>query len=56
MCKYIQDKLNLRFIGTLRQEIFSCIYTAKNNFLGKKKFLNLRNYFLKQENISCLKK
>ena len=30
--------------------------TAKNNFLGKKNFLNLRNYFLKQENISCLKK
>ena len=22
---YIQDKLNFRFIGTLRQEIFSCI-------------------------------
>ena len=31
-------------------------HTAKNNFLGKKNFLNWRNYFLKQENISCLKK
>ena len=52
--EYILTYLKIMYIFKIIE--WNYFYAAKNNFLGKKNFLNLGNYFLKQENISCLKK